>query len=1454
MRLSRFFIDRPIFAAVLSIVIFIAGLIAMLALPVSEYPEVVPPSVVVRAIYPGANPRVLAEAVATPLEEQINGVENMLYMSSQATVGRRAHADRDVPGRHRRRPGAGAGAEPGEPGPAPPAGGGPPARRHHGQELAQLHHGGAPRLAGPPVRRSSYLRNYGLLQVKDVLARIPGVGQVQVFGGGDYAMRVWLDPGKVAARGLTASDVVNAIREQNVQVAAGVVGAPPMPVPVDYQLSVNARGRLIDEKEFGDIILKTGADGEITRLRDVARIELAAGDYALRSLLDNQDAVGIGIFQAPGSNALQLSTTVRATMEELKKNFPEGVEYRIVYDPTINVRDGIREVVQDAVRGDPAGGVRRGAVPPDLAGLDHPAGGGADLDRRHVRDPARLRLLDQHAVAVRAGARHRHRGGRRDRRGGERRAQHRGRALAARRLVQGDGGGQRPDHRHRPGALRRVRAGRVPERPDRRVLPAVRPHDRVLDRDLGGQLADAEPGPERDPAQVPRGAARPAHPRCSTAAWAGSSGRSTGSSRAAPSATARRWPASSGGAASRWRCTPGWSRSRVFGFNKVPHGFVPTQDKQYLVAFAQLPDAATLDRTEKVIREMADIGRKQPGVENAVQFPGLSINGFVNAPNAGIVFFTLKPFDERHGKDGVRPEHRRGAERQVLRHPGRVRGRVPAAAGERPGPGRRLQAGARGPRRPRRGRAQRRHPGAARARRTRRPELAGLFSSYRINVPQLEVEVDREKVKQEGISLTDLFQTMQVYLGSVYANDFNRFGRTYQVKVQADAQYRATAENIAQLKVRNAQGAMVPLGSVVQVKESHGPDQGLRYNGYPAADINGGPAPGVQLGPGGGGHRAASRHEVLPNGIGYEWTDLSYQQRLSGNTAVFIFPLCVLLAFLVLAAQYESWSLPLAVILIVPMSLLCAITGVWLTKGDNNIFTQIGFLVLIGLACKNAILIVEFARELHMQGRSAGGGGARGLPHPAPADPHDLVRLHHGRAAAGVLERRRRRDAACDGRGGVLRHARRDVLRPGAHAGVLRRHPARGRAPPARDLLIPPSEPAHGRRSMRRPTGALDPDRLAPGRLRHLARRTGRPTCRCRRHSARPRATRPSPAAVPPPAVDGTDTALSDRRAAADPPSATGRPGGPGRLLARAGRHDARPPDGRAGPRQPRRARPPRRGCGARGAARTEAALDLAPTVTVGRRLHPAAALERDVPDRRAARFPTRTSGTRGFDASWELDLFGRVRRNVQAQGALVGAASEDLRDVQVSLTAELARTYFELRGAQERLGGGAAQRREPAAHARGDPAAARRRPGHRVRYRAGPRAARLHARVDSRARGAGGGVAVPDRRAGRPAARRRGRRAGATAAMPGAARPSVAVASPDSLIRRRPDVAAAERQVAAERAFVGAAKADYLPRITVGGSAGYSAGDARRPGRRRAPSATRSGRSSRGRRSTWAG
>jgi multidrug efflux pump len=966
MRFSRFFIDRPIFAAVVSIVIFIAGLISMFGLPISEYPEVVPPSVVVRAVYPGANPRVISEAVATPLEEQINGVENMLYMNSQATsdgvltltVTFRVGTDPDlaqVQVQNRVSQAL-------------------PRLPEEVRQLGVTTVKSSPNfimvvhLLSPDDRYDvTYLRNYALLQVKDVLARIPGIGQVEVFGGGDYSMRVWLDPGKVAARGLGATDVITAIREQNVQVAAGVVGAPPMSVPVDYQLSINARGRLATEEEFGDIILKTGEDGEITRLRDVARLELAAGDYALRSMLDGKEAVGIGIFQAPGSNALELSNTVRGTMEQLKQNFPQGVEYRIVYDPTVNVRDGIREVVITLFEAIllvvlvvvlflqtwRASIIPLVAVPVSIVGtfaillmfgfsINTLSLFGLVLAIGIVVDDA-IVVVENVERNIEAGL-------------SPRDAAHKAMDEVSRPIIaiglvlcavfvpvaflSGLTG-----EFYRQFALTIAFSTVISAINSLTLSPALsaillKPHgappDRLtrwLDAGLGWLFRPFNRVFSRGSARYGSGL--------------------TGIFRRKGLVLA---------------VYAGLLALTAFGFSRVPSGFVPTQDKQYLVAFAQLPDAATLDRTEQVIRRMSEIGRKQPGVENAVQFPGLSINGFVNAPNAGIVFFTLKPFDERHGKDeyGLNIAGALNAKFSGIQDAFVAVFPPPPVNGLGQVGGFKLQLEDRG------GLGEAALNEATQAllgRAWQTPSLAGVFSGYRVNVPQLDVEVDREKVKREGIVLTDLFQTMQTYLGSVYVNDFNKFGRTYQVKVQADAQFRATADDIAQLKVRNAQGAMIPLGSVVQVKESHGPDQATRYNGYPAADINGGPAPGFSSGQAEAAIEGLMR-EVLPNGVGYEWTDLTYQQKLAGNTAIFIFPLCVLLVLLVLAAQYESWTLPLAVILIVPMSLLCAIGGVWLTKGDNNIFTQIGFLVLIGLACKNAILIVEFARELHLQGRS----------------------------------------------------------------------------------------------------------------------------------------------------------------------------------------------------------------------------------------------------------------------------------------------------------------------------------------------------------------------------------------------------------------------------------------------------------------------------------------------------
>jgi hydrophobe/amphiphile efflux-1 (HAE1) family protein len=780
-------------------------------------------------------------------------------------------------------------------------------------------------------------------------------------------MRVWLDPGKVAARGLSASDVINAIREQNVQVAAGVVGAPPMPVPVDYQLTINARGRLTSEEEFGAIILKTGENGEITRLQDVARLELGAGDYALRSLLDGKEAVGIGIFQAPGSNALELSSTVRAIMNELKQNFPQGVEYRIVYDPTVNVRDGIREVVITLFEAIllvvlvvvlflqtwRASIIPLVAVPVSIVGtfaillafgfsINTLSLFGLVLAIGIVVDDA-IVVVENVERNIEAGL-------------SPRDAAHKAMDEVSRPIVaislvlcavfvpvaflSGLTG-----EFYRQFALTIAFSTVISAINSLTLSPALSaillkprhaPPDRLtrwLDRGLGWLF-------------------RPFN-------------RAFASGSASYGSAVNRVIRKSGIALAVYA---GLLALTLFGFNKVPSGFVPTQDKQYLVAFAQLPDAATLDRTEKVIREMAEIGSQQPGVDNAVQFPGLSINGFVNAPNAGIIFFTLKPFEERHGEDeyGLNIAGALNAKFAGIQDAFVAVFPPPPVNGLGQVGGFKLQLEDRA------GLGEAALNDATQAllgKAYQTPQLAGVFSGYRVNVPQLDVEVDREKVKHEGIVLTDLFQTMQAYLGSVYVNDFNKFGRTYQVKVQADAQFRATADNIAQLKVRNAEGAMIPLGSVVTVKQSHGPDQATRYNGYPSADINGGPAPGYSSGQAEAAIEGIMR-DVLPNGVGYEWTDLTYQQKLSGNTAVFIFPLCVLLVFLVLAAQYESWSLPLAVILIVPMSLLCAIAGVWLTKGDNNIFTQIGFLVLMGLACKNAILIVEFARELHLQGKS----------------------------------------------------------------------------------------------------------------------------------------------------------------------------------------------------------------------------------------------------------------------------------------------------------------------------------------------------------------------------------------------------------------------------------------------------------------------------------------------------
>ena len=954
MNLSRFFIDRPIFAGVLSVLILLGGLISLGLLPISEYPEVVPPSVVVRANYPGASPKVIAETVATPLEESINGVENMLYMSSQATTDGRMTltvtfrigtnpdlAQQLVQNRV-------AQAEPRLP---------EEVRRlgvttvKSAVDLTMVVH-----LVSPNERYDmTYLRNYGVLNVKDRLARIEGVGQVLMWGSGDYAMRVWLDPRKVAERNLSAGDIVRAIRQENVQAAAGVIGASPGAEKNDLQLSVNAQGRLQSEEEFGEIIVKSEGSA-VTRLRDVARIELGASEYALRSLLDNKPAVAIGIFAAPGSNALQISDDVRATMAEIKTTMPEGADYEIVYDPTQFVRASIKAVVRTLLEATAlvvlvvilflqtwrASIIPLVAVPVSIVGtfsLLYLFGFSINALSLFGLVLAIGIVVDDAIVVVENVERN----------------------IAA---------GLAP----REATYQAMKEVTNPIIAIALVLVAVFVPLAFISG-LSGQFykqfaltiaISTVISAINSLTLSPALAALLLKPHREQ-----KNGFFRGFNRYFGAATAA-YSRSVGGVLSRKTLMMGLYvvLLAVTGvlFRAVPDGFVPQQDKQYLIGFAQLPDGATLDRTEEVMRRMGEIMMKQPGVENAVGFPGLSINGFTNSSNAGIVFAALKSFDER--KDpGLSGGAIAGALNQqfaaiqdafiVIFPPPPVQG-LGTTGGFKLYLEDRASLGYE---------ALDRATKAFLAKAYQTPELAGLFSTYQVNVPQIYADLDRTRARQLGVPVTEVFDTMQTYLGSVYVNDFNKFGRTYSVRVQADAAFRAHAEDVGGLKVRSSTGEMVPLSALMAVRPAAGPERALRYNGFLAADISGRAAPGYSSGQA---QDAVKRiaAETLPPGIGYEWTEITYQEILAGNSAIWVYPLAIFLVFLVLAALYESLALPIAIILIVPLSMGAALAGVWLTNGDNNIFTQIGFMVLVGLAAKNAILIVEFARELEFAGRT----------------------------------------------------------------------------------------------------------------------------------------------------------------------------------------------------------------------------------------------------------------------------------------------------------------------------------------------------------------------------------------------------------------------------------------------------------------------------------------------------
>lgn len=964
MKFASFFVDKPIFASVLSILIFISGAVAMVNLPISEYPEVAPPSVVVSASFPGANPAVISQTVSTPLEEQINGVEGMLYMNSLAsadgqlslTVTFQIGTDPDLAQQM--------------------------VQNRVSQALPRLPD--ITRQLGVTVVKSSpdltmvvhlispddsydmlYLRNYATLNVKDQLAKITGVGEVAIFGSGDYAMRIWLNPEKIAELDMTASEVVQAISSQNVQIAAGVIGGPPYTDSVQVQLPVNAQGRLQSAEEFEDVIIKRDANGVITRLKDVARVELDAQNYSLRSLLDNKQAIALGVFSAPQANALELSEKVRSTMDELQKTFPKGLEYRVVYDPTVFVRHSIDSVVHTLLEAVllvvivvivflqnwRTSLIPLLAVPVSIVGTFT----FMLLIGFSINVLSLFGLILAIGIVVDDAI------------------------VVVENVERNIEDGKSP----REATLIAMKEVTGPIIATSLVLAAVFIPISFISG-LTGQFYVQFAMTIAIATFISMFNSLTLSPALCAWMLKGAHAKKDIGQRGLEFSLGWFFRGFDWGFR-HFRDGYNWFLRKIirlsvpmimlyvallgatyYAFTIVPNGFVPAQDKQYLISFAQLPAGATLERTEEVIRKMSDIALEQEGVASAVAFPGLSINGFAASSSAGIVFVTLDDFEKRSSHElsgfaiaGQLQQKFMGiSDAFIAIFP------PPPVSGMGNTGGFKLQI------QDRLDRGDAALSGVVQqviGKAYQTPALSRVFTGYNVNVPQLFANLDRTRAVQLGIPVDEVFRTMQIYLGSIYVNDFNQFGRTYQVIAQADRMFRSTPDDILRLKTRNAAGEMVPLGSVMTVEETFGPEMSTRYNAFRAADVSGDAAPGFSSGQA---QEAIAKilDETLPPGMTFEWTDLTYQQILAGNTAVFIFPLCILLIFLVLAAQYESLILPLAVIMIVPMAILSAIIGIYVTGGDNNIFTQISLFVLAGLACKNAILIVEFAHDLEKQG------------------------------------------------------------------------------------------------------------------------------------------------------------------------------------------------------------------------------------------------------------------------------------------------------------------------------------------------------------------------------------------------------------------------------------------------------------------------------------------------------